>query len=70
MAKSLLPTVADDDALIGNVKILMSRILNETLSFFRTAFSDFVIKVIQHKCQKQMSLKSQIVSTTIQIITS
>lgn len=62
VAKSLLPTVADDNAIVGNIKILISRILVETLPFFSTLFSDLIVTSIQHNYHSNMSAKSIIVS--------
>ena len=44
IAKSLLPTLSDDDVIVENIKILFSRVLSETLSFFSVSFSDLVQK--------------------------
>ena len=61
-AKSLLPSRADDDALIANIKVLYSRVLVNILPFFDVAFSDLIVNHIQHRHSSEMSSKSCIVS--------
>ena len=68
VAKSLLLTVGNDDALVSNIKILMSRVLVETLPFFNNAFSDLIVKTIYHKYYSEMSSKSNIVSRLDNVI--
>uniref|UniRef100_A0A1X7THQ5 DUF6589 domain-containing protein n=1 Tax=Amphimedon queenslandica TaxID=400682 RepID=A0A1X7THQ5_AMPQE len=61
IAKSLLPSVNDDDCLIANLKILFSRILLQTLPAFEVNFSDLVCRHIVHRRYKEMSSKSTVV---------
>ena len=67
IAKSLLPTPADDEALIGHIKILFARVLVETLTWFDTCFSDIVVKHIYHRRYSEMSSKSIVVSYTVHV---
>ena len=67
MAKSLLPSPDDDDILIRNIKILFSRILVETLPFFKVAFLDIIVKHISHNRYTEMSSKSVVVSNNIHV---
>ena len=67
VASSLLPQSVDDDILYENIKILLSRILVDTLFFFEVAFSDLTVKHIHHKRYLEMSSKSIIVSYTMHV---
>ena len=58
IAKSLLPTTADDAILKNNFKILFTRILLETLPFFQTAFSGLEAQHIQHRRSSEMAKPS------------
>ena len=62
MARSLLPSKSDDRSLIKNINVLFSRILNESLSFFNTAFGDLIINHIHHRHYSEISFKSVVVS--------
>ena len=50
VAQSLLPSSADDATLVKNIKIIFSRVLNETLNFFHVTFSDVIEWHITHRC--------------------
>ncbi len=68
VAQSLLPSTENDKAIFCNLKILFSRILVETLPFFKTAFSDLVVHRIIHRRSEEMSTKSIVVSERLYVI--
>lgn len=60
IAKSILPSKSDNESLVQNIQILFSRILNETLPFFKESFQDLVVNIfiIDVIPKSQRSLKS------------
>ena len=61
IAKSLLPTPSDDEALKSNLKVIISRFLVVNLKFFEQCFADLVSKHIKHRRYSEMSSKSTVV---------
>ena len=62
LALEMLPSSSDNTALSNNIAILVSRVLVENLSFFKSTFSDVVKWHIEHKHSDEMCKKSEIVS--------
>ena len=63
MAQSLLPSQEHDASLLNNLAILISRVLATHMPFFQFAFSDVVTWHIHHRFYKEMSSKSNVVSS-------
>ena len=61
-ALSLLPSVENDEKLLHNIAILISRVLVTHMPFFQFAFNDVTTWHIHHKFYKEMSKKSEVVS--------
>ena len=57
--KTLLPSEADQQILMNNMSILVSRVLVVYLPFFKLHFED---AHISHPFQNEMSMKSEFVS--------
>ena len=62
IAKSIIPSLADDQKLKKNIAILISRVLVKHLKYFRLAFDDLIQWHIRHPFYKEMSAKSTVVS--------
>ena len=62
LAKSLFPSIEDDEVLRSNFSVLISRVLVEHMSFFAVAFKDIVPSHIPHVHNIEMSYKSEVVS--------
>lgn len=62
MAHSILPSPENDESIIGNIAILIGRVLAAHMKYFQFTFSDCVTWHICHKYYKEMSSKSQVVS--------
>lgn len=62
MALEMLPSSVDNAALSKNIAILVSRVLVESLPFFKSTFSDVVMWHIEHKHSDEMCRKSEVVS--------
>ena len=62
VAKSLLPTPADDEALKKNISTLISRVLCKHVKFFKLSCEDMVKQHLQHRFYEEMSSKSVVVS--------
>ena len=58
----LLPSTADKQMLMYHLSILVSRVLITCIPYFKTSFGNIVTQYIPHLYQKEMSLKSDIVS--------
>lgn len=61
----LLPTAEDNMNMLSNIGILVARVLVKHIPSFSTAFSDVVMEHIPHIYSKEMSTKSEIVSSSI-----
>ena len=62
IAKSILPSLHDDQELKKNIGIIVSRILVKHLKFFKLSFDDLVQWHIKHPFYEEMSSKSTVVS--------
>ena len=62
VAKSLLPTPANDEALKKNSSTLISRVLCKHVKFFKLSCEDMVKQHFQHRFYEEMSSKSVVVS--------
>lgn len=62
IAASLLPSVEDDLAIRRNICTLMSRVLCDNVTFFKTSFDGVIDRHIKHDFYDQMSKKSDVVS--------
>lgn len=60
-AESLLPSSADDAAILNNIATLVSRVLAEHMPFFKQTFEDVTNWHIKHKYYEEMSSKSVVV---------
>ena len=65
LALSLLPAPEDDEVIRDNIMVLISRILFESMDFFRLSFDGVVEWHIKHEFYKEMSAKSIVVSNCI-----
>lgn len=63
MAINLLPSAADDKALSKNVATLLARLLVTHVPSMKRTFGDVVTWHIDHEYQKEMSQKSDVVSS-------
>ena len=70
MALSLVPSTEDDVNLLQNIATYISRVLVTYMSFFKFTFSDVTTWHIQHKFYKEMSKKSEVVSTHMLILST
>ena len=61
-AKELLPTATDHSARHINSIIVLSRLLNTNMKFFRFTFDRIIQFHIDHKYSKEMAAESNIVS--------
>ena len=59
----LLLTAEDNMNMLSNIGILVAHVLVKHIPFFSTAFSDVVMEHIPHIYSKEMSTKSEIVSS-------
>lgn len=59
---TLLPTACDHQTLVHHFGLLISRVLVEELPYFKSTFSDVVVKHIDHMHYNQMSETSETVS--------
>ena len=62
--KELIPTVEDDQVLLANFRVLVTRELVRHMHFFSNNFSDCVVSHIPHVYSKEMAKKSEIVSSS------
>lgn len=61
MAKDMLPSQLDDDAMSRNAAILLSRLLATHLPYFKSTCSDVVTWHIEHDYYTEMSRRSDVV---------
>ncbi len=61
----MLPSTADVQTLHKNLSTHVSRVLTTHLPFFKASFSDVTISHIPNVQQKEMSLKSEVVSIIV-----
>lgn len=61
LPSAILPTFSDDNDLMDQFTVLVSRILMY-MPFFQTSFQDVVDWHISHPFEKEMSQKSEVVS--------
>lgn len=60
--EDLLPSLSDDQVLLSNFSILISRVLCEELSYFIKNFDGVVTSHIRHLYSEEMSKRSETVS--------
>lgn len=58
----LLPTSSDNQILVRNFAVLVSRILVKYIKFFEQSFDGVVVNHIRHEYSKEMATKSETVS--------
>ena len=63
----LLPSIADDQALLSNFSVLVSRVLVKEIPYFTSTFEGVVTEHIKHLHYDEMAKKSEIVSVYVSV---